>query len=35
MAQAGGTDASKLDEALAGLPAVVGAAMEAAAQPQA
>jgi alanyl-tRNA synthetase len=35
MAQAGGTDASRLDEALAGLPGVVGAAMEAAAQPQA
>ena len=35
MAQAGGTDASKLEEALAGLPGVVGAAMEAAAQAQA
>jgi alanyl-tRNA synthetase len=35
MAQAGGTDTSKLDEALAGLPGVVEAALTAAAQPQA
>jgi alanyl-tRNA synthetase len=35
MAQAGGTDASKLDEALAGLPRVVGAAIGVAEQVQA
>ncbi|MET0592172.1 MAG: DHHA1 domain-containing protein, partial [Polyangiaceae bacterium] len=35
MAQAGGTDTGKLDEALAGLPGVVEAALSAAAQPQA
>jgi alanyl-tRNA synthetase len=35
MAQAGGTDLSKLDEALAGLPRVVGAAIGAGEQPQA